>query len=135
MRAAILCLFLITGVTARAGQIPVREIVAPIYPRLAWLASLQGSVTMELEINRDGKVQSVKASGADALLLKESEKNIRLWTFGPFAEGTSFPVRLKVQYTYRFEGEPDDKFLPPRVTITIPDRVEIVAWPPKPIPD
>jgi TonB family protein len=135
MRSAILSLLLLTGVAARAGQIPVREIEAPIYPRLAWLASLQGSVTLELEINREGKVRSVKVSGADALLQKESEKNIRQWTFGPFAEGTTFPVRLKVRYTYRFEGEPDDKFLAPRVIITIPDRVEIVARPPKPIID
>ena len=133
MRATVLCLLLLTGVTARAEQIPVREIVAPISPRLAWLASLQGSVSMELEIDRKGKVQFLKASGADPLLLKASEKNIRLWTFGPFAEGTAFPVRLKVQYAYRFEGEPDDKFLPPRVVITIPDRVEIVVRPPKPM--
>jgi hypothetical protein len=86
---------------------------------------------MKLEVGRDGKVQSVKGSGTHPLLMEEAEKSIRQWTFGPFAKGTSFPVRLKVRYIYRLEGEPDDKFLPARIVITIPDRVEIVARPPK----
>ena len=135
MRAAILCTLLLTGVTAFAEEVPVREIVVPRYNLVARGARLQGSVRLQLEINRDGKAQSVKASGADPLLLKESEKNIRLWTFGPFSKGTAFPVSLEVYYVYKLQGEPEYPMSQPEVVITLPNRIQIVARPPKPIID
>jgi len=135
MSAAILSILLFVGVAVGAEDVRVRQIVAPVYPRLAWLATLQGSVSMELEIGRDGKVESAKASGAHPLLMEESEKNIRLWTFGPFPEGTAFPLKLAVRYAYKLDGEPEYYMSQPNVVITLPDRVQIVARPPKPIPD
>jgi len=130
MRAVMLYIVLLSAASAHAQEPVVRQIVAPVYPRLAWLASLQGRVLLELEIDKNGRVQSVKASGSHPLLRDESEKNIRQWTFQSFRDPSSFPVRLKVQYVYRFEGESEDELSPPRVVITVPDKVEIVARPP-----
>ena len=126
MRTVMICLLLLGAVAANGKDVQVREIVVPMYPRLAWGAGLQGSVHMQLEIDRDGKVQAVKASGAHRLLLQEAEKNIRLWTFGPFPKGTAFPIRLEVDYVYKFEGE--ERYCEePKVVITLPDKVHIVA--------
>jgi hypothetical protein len=132
MRAVMLCMLLLGGVSARAEQPQVRQIVAPGYPLLAWAARLQGSAIMELEIGPDGTVQSAKGSGTHPLLLREAEKNASEWTFGGFTEGASFPIRFKLRYIYRLEGEPAYPMPQPRVVITLPDIVQIVVRPPEP---
>jgi len=135
MGAAMVWALLFSVFTGRSQCVTVRQVVVPTYPHLAWMAHLQGVVSMQLEIGQDGKVESVKASGADALLRKQSEDNVRLWTFGPFCEGTAFPVRLEVKYTYKLEGDPEYYMSQPKVLITLPNQVELVARPPKPVPD
>ncbi len=130
MRAAVICVLLLGSATLNAQDIPIRQIVVPTYPLLGRDARLQGRVRMDLEIGEDGKVQSVRSSGAHILLLDESEKNIRQWTFGPYPEGTRFPVRWVVRYEYKLEGEEEYRMSPPRVVITLPNDVQIVARPP-----
>jgi len=132
MRAVLICVLLLGAAALNAEDIRVREIVAPQYPLLAWGARLQGSVDLQLGIDRDGKVQAVKASGGHPMLLEEASKNIRLWTFGPFPARTTFPVRLEVHYVYKLEGEEEYPMSQPRVVITLPNRVQIVARPPEP---
>jgi len=71
---------LLVEAAPQAKDIAIREIVVPTYPHLAWLARLQGSLEMDLQVGQDGEVQSAKVQGAHPLLREESEKNIRSWT-------------------------------------------------------
>jgi hypothetical protein len=115
-------------------QVRVHQLLVPGYPHLARAASLQGTAGVTIEIGSDGKVISAEASGASPLLLRETEANIREWTFGPFPEGVRFPVRHKVIYVYKLEGKQAYYDPLPKVVLSLPDRVEIKSQPPEPQP-
>jgi hypothetical protein len=56
--------FVISCVLQVSAEPHVKHKVGPNYPPLAWQASIQGSVTVEIELGTDGDVVSAKASGA-----------------------------------------------------------------------
>jgi len=61
----------------------VKHVVPPGYPHLARAATLQGTVTVEIDIDPDGTVTSERSSGANELLRRASEDNIAQWMFCP----------------------------------------------------
>lgn len=105
-----------------------KHVLAPSYPRLAWLARLTGTVSLDVQVAADGRVRSATGSGAHKLLNSTAEENIREWTFCPSSEG----VTLEVTYVFRFEGQGQNEQSPPRVLLDLPNRVEIIAHPPVP---
>ena len=137
MRVSLLCLFLVSTVASHgADQICVRHLPVPGYPRLARMARLQGSVSVELEIGADGKVLSAKGSGAHRLLARASEENIRQWSFGAVPGGAaSVPARRhRVIYVYKLEGKEECYDSPPIVVLDLPDRIQVTGHPPEPQP-
>jgi TonB family protein len=110
----------------------VRHVVVPGYPRLARIARLEGTVSVEVEIGTDGTVISAKASGAHKLLERAAEENLRQWTFEPTARGSV--SKHTIIFTYRLDGKEEDSESPPVVILDLPCRIEIIAHPPEPQP-
>jgi hypothetical protein len=119
------------SVAAAWGQsVFVNNPVIPTYPALATGALLQGEITVEIEIGKDGRVLSAKASGGNEILLRATEKNISAWTFGLTSETKSFPVKHTIIYVYKLVGERTRDTGCTSVVFHLPDRIEISARPP-----
>lgn len=133
MKSLFLTSFLFLGTAAYGGERTcVRHLVAPGYPHLARMASLQGSVTVNFEILPDGRVISASGSGAaHKLLISASEENIRLWTFEPLQPPATSPAKRKITYVYKFKGKQLYHDPPPTVVLDFPDRVKITTHPPQ----
>jgi len=112
----------------------MKHVVVPGYPHLARAATLQGTVSVEIDIDPNGTVTSKRSSGAHELLRRASEDNVAQWTFCPvsIAVGTR---KRSIVYIYKLEGPkeyPCDSAS--IVSIDLPDHLEIVAHPLKPMP-
>jgi len=92
------------------------------------MARLQGSISIDLEIGRDGKVLSAKALGGEGLLQQESVKNVRSWSFAP-PEAKDFPIKQRIIYVYRLRGEPVSYNPIPAVALHLPNRIQITTEP------
>lgn len=135
MKALFLSFLLAASACYAADEICPRRVVVPGYPRLARMARLQGSVSVQIEIASDGRVVSAQASGTDRLLERAAEDNIRHWTFSPASPpGSSTSSRATVTYIYRLDGQEVYYDPPPRVVLDLPNRVEITSQPPMPQP-
>jgi TonB family protein len=134
MKAFFLGTLLIASAVCCAAQgLCVRRIVAPGYPRLARIAKMQGEVTVDIGVSADGRVVSVKTSGADELLKEASAENARQWTFCPTRKAPSEPLEhLIVTYIYRLDGGEEYYDPPPRLVFDLPQRIEITTHPYKP---
>ena len=129
MGSLLTCLLLCQLTGQGPQRLCVQDIVVPGYPRLARIAQLEGSVSLELRIGEDGTVLSAEGSGAHPLLVQEAEKNIREWTFAMFPQSTEFPISHRIVFTYRLQGKPEYREPIPRVVLHLPDRVEIISRP------
>jgi TonB family protein len=129
----VLTSFLVLSTVAYcADAMCVRHLVAPGYPHLARMASLQGSVTVDFEIAPDGRVISASGSGAaHKLLISTSEENIRQWTSGPLQPPGTSSTKHTITYIYKLEGKELYYDPPPTVVLDLPDRVEITTHPPE----
>ena len=76
MRTLILCVLLSQSVGLSAEHACIHSIVLPVYPPLARMARIQGTVNLDVEIGLDGKVLCVKASSGHALLRRAAEKSV-----------------------------------------------------------
>lgn len=131
-----LCLIVLATATCGDAQgVCVRHLVVPGYPRLARMARLQGSVSVDVKIDADGTVASAKGSGSSKLLERAAEQNLRQWTFypRPTKGGCSF-TRLTIIFVYRLEGREEYYDPPPRVIMELPSHVQIISNPPEPQP-
>jgi len=129
MRYVFFCLFLSPTFCLGADSLCVREVLVPGYPVLARVAKLQGSIVVELEIGRQGKILSAKASGGHKFLMREAEKNVLHWSFAPLPESEKVPLKHTITYVYKLEGKPVDYNPVPTVLLHLPDRVEITTRP------
>jgi hypothetical protein len=111
------------------NRVEVREAREPVYPLDSRIKRIQGIVYVAVSIGDQGKVVSVRGTGADLLLVKSSEENASRWVWGPFPRNTQFPVAQTVIYDYKLEGNSTFVLTSPKVTMVLPGRVEIVASP------
>ena len=122
-------LFLLIPVRCVAQDIQVRHVVVPDYPSLPRMASIEGSVDVEVEIDSEGKVINTKASGGHPLLQRAAQANVRLWRFSPLKPpGDPNQNRMTVTYVYKIEGQAAYGTAP-EVTLDLPSRVEIITRP------
>ena len=129
-KQTIVYMLIATASLTAQKHVCVRNLVIPDYPALAWMARAQGKVVLDIQILADGHVAHVNASGGPRLLQSHAMRNIRKWTFGNFPEGSKFPIRHRIVYVYRLEGEPQSGNAPTYV-FQLPDQLEIVANPPQ----
>jgi TonB family protein len=113
----------------------------PEYPARALANNVQGRVDLEVQIGADGKVMFAHAVGADPILEKAAEDNVRTWEFGPFPPVAQFPVYDIITYEFKLKGPPVSVGpLTPTVRTDLPNHVVIesrlmfndLAWPIKP---
>jgi len=131
VRSVLACILLMSA-SCGGQQLQVQHFVSPDYPTQAHTANIQGTVKVEVMIGGDGKVFWAKGTGGHPLLVEEAEKNIRLWTFGPFPSVAEFPIRHSVTYSFKLQGEPVIGLLLPTIKTHLPDSVEIVSCPSRP---
>lgn len=131
MKGLLIWLCLATVGFARTDQLCVRHVVVPGYPRVARMARLQGSVTVRVKIASDGTVLEATGRGANGLLVRASEDNVRKWVFGRPPLGATVPRNQEVTYAYTLQGPPEYGESTPTVVLDLPSRVEISARPPE----
>ncbi|HEX6504070.1 MAG TPA: energy transducer TonB [Terriglobales bacterium] len=97
----------------------VKSAEMPLYPHLARMARIEGTVGME--VTTDGMaVTNITASGAHKLLLDAAEHNVRTWKFYRHK-----PQTFRVTFTYKLEKPEVFGFVNPTVLLELPNRVEI----------
>jgi len=118
----ILALLLSAG-CARKDEICVKHLEVPDHPRIALLARIQGTVTLDLTIAADGRVISVSGSG-DSLLKSAAEANIRGWVFSGSTKSASTVRQLTITFEYISTAGTEDN---PRAAVAfdLPGRVQI----------
>jgi TonB family protein len=117
-------------VCAHAADRAVRHIVAPDYARLARIANLQGTVSVQVEIAPDGRIISAKAEGGHPLLQRAAEDNVRTWVFEAKTERSIQTIR----YRYVLEGKQTYEEPHAKVVFDLPSEVEIRSNPYEPQP-
>ena len=78
--------------------------VAPVYPRLAQDARVEGLVILEAVIGVDGRVQDVRIIRSKPLLDQAAMDAVRQWRFTPtLLYGTPVPVILTVTVDFKLQ--------------------------------
>jgi TonB family protein len=91
------------------GNSPVRRVactsseggllyrVDPEYPRAARVAHVSGDVVLEIVINKQGRVEEVKATSGNPLLIQSAIDAVRQWRYQPYMIGNkAIPVQASV---------------------------------------
>jgi TonB family protein len=115
------------------NQPAVVSAVAPLYPPIIRAAGLTGDFHVDVEIDRDGKVTSVKAANAPKLMQRVIEEAARQWQFAPDLNGQK---KRQAQLTFSFRRMPSKTpnsestpvFYPP-YCIEVRDNIEIINNP------
>lgn len=75
--------------------------VEPVYPEGAQQARIQGVVTVEATIGRDGKVKGAKITGSIPLLDEAALTAVRQWEYAPtMIDGVATPVIMTVKVNF-----------------------------------
>jgi TonB family protein len=75
--------------------------IGPIYPAMAALAHVQGTVLLKVEIGTDGRVINVEPLSGPPILVTAASDAVREWTYTPFLlNGT--PTTVTTVVTVRF---------------------------------
>ena len=76
--------------------------VAPIYPQQAMQMHLQGSVVLEANISKEGKITNVKTVSGDAVLARAAADAVRQWKYKPYVlngEAVGIQTEVTVKFT------------------------------------
>lgn len=73
----------------------------PVYPDQAKRLSISGVVTIRFEIDAEGRITSMLATGGHNLLRKAAEEAARNWRFSP-AKRNGIPVSSSYEVNFRF---------------------------------
>ncbi len=97
----------------------VKSAEMPLYPHLARMARIEGTVRME--VTTDGMaVTKIAGSGAHKLLLDAAEQNVRTWKLYRHK-----PQTFMVVFIYKLERPDVFGFVNPTLLLELPNRVEI----------
>ncbi len=94
--------------------------VEPVYPPLAKAARLQGKVTLEVVVSKEGAVKNVKTVSGPPMLISAATNAVKQWQYKPFmVEGTAAEVSTVVEVPfslgiseadYKKEQDASDKY-------------------------
>lgn len=88
-------------VEAKTIQQHIDHEVPPVYPAIAKVARIQGTVVFDLRIGTTGKIESIKAVSGPAMLQQAATDCLKQWTFKPFKEN-GVPAIATGQYSIIF---------------------------------
>jgi protein TonB len=75
--------------------------VAPQYPNLARQARIQGTVTLDAIIGKDGSVRSLNVASGHPMLVPAAMAAVRQWHYKPY-DSDGLPSDVKTQITVNF---------------------------------
>jgi len=84
-----------------ADGVPLHKVL-PIYPSAAVAQKLEGNVSLQADIARDGKVKRVTVLSGDPILAQAALVAVRQWTYAPAGAGE--PDQREQQVTIRFKA-------------------------------
>src|SRR5215472_3895915 len=73
----------------------------PVYPAGAFAKGIEGTVTLDVVIGRDGKVLSVEPITGAALLAEAASEAVKAWIFRP-TKLNGRPVEIAIQIEINF---------------------------------
>jgi TonB family protein len=88
-------------VTAKMIQEHTDHRVFPVYPPIAKVAQVQGTVVLDLRIGTTGNIESIRAISGPAMLQQAAIDCVKQWTFHPF-EKDGAPAIATGQYNIIF---------------------------------
>jgi hypothetical protein len=126
-----------------AQRPPLTHAELPLYPPIARLAHISGTVEIQVVVEKglvvDAEVMSIEVSSTNSPQLTEEGKrkaglylsspslaNLKTWQFQ-----SGDQTKFLVKYIYRIEGEPTSTLETPRIEFDLPS-VKITATPIKP---
>jgi hypothetical protein len=110
-----------------AGELPaVNHADVPLYPPMARIAGISGTVQVEVTV-KNGLVASTELkSSAPPILVNATLENLKTWRFASDANAT-----FRVTYIYEVEKEATASPGNPRIEMQLPNLIKITAKPPK----
>jgi protein TonB len=82
-------------------KLRIVEQVKPIYPELAKISRTEGSVTLQLTINREGGVSKVEIVNGPALLTRAAQDAAKGWKYKPtIVNGQAMEVITQVHISF-----------------------------------
>jgi TonB family protein len=82
------------------------RMVMPIYPQIAYKAAIEGRVSVEIELDEEGKVVSAKAGAGHQMLRQAAEDAARRSRFKPATfEGVPIKAKGVLVYNFSVRGE------------------------------
>ena len=107
----VLALGLLQG-PARLRNFASSRVVGMSYPVLALAARIEGMVTLELTVGKDGKVADAKTVGfANRVLADAALLNIRQWRFRALNEPGAAAPTILLTYGFKFQGVSSGKLI------------------------
>lgn len=85
----------------------LRHVVQPVYPEIAKVSHIEGTVVLHCVIARDGTVQQIEFVSGPPLLMKAAMDAVRQWTYEPMllnGEAIEVDTRVSVVFTLGAEG-------------------------------
>jgi TonB family protein len=87
-----------------SAAIAIANLVVPVVPPVS-PSGVQGSVTLETEISREGTVESVKALSGEAALVQAASDAVKQWHFKPtLLNGQPTAIITNITVTFPFTG-------------------------------
>jgi len=106
-----------------------KHIETPVYPPLAQVARIQGTVILKVTIDADGEVYNAEVANDAAhpvhdLLARSAFDNILLWRF---EKPPTAPFTQLIVYQFKFDRSPHYDNTLTEVKFDLPDHVTILA--------
>jgi protein TonB len=82
-------------------KLRILEQVKPVYPELARISRTEGSVTMQIGINKEGGVSKVEIVSGPALLTRAAQDAVKQWKYKPtIVNGQAVEVITQVRISF-----------------------------------
>jgi len=94
LRALVLIAIVFTMAVPAFAARAVKQRVAPQYPELAKRMKIAGAVKLEVKVDAEGKVLSVKTVEGNHMLAQAAEEAMKKWKFEPGPGETTEEVTL-----------------------------------------
>jgi len=120
LRLAASCMFLICVMSFAPAQVVSQRVrvsegvgralilkkVDPVYPPLAWQARIQGTVILQVRINKSGDVENIQLFSGHPILAPVAVAAVKQWKYKPYLlNGQPVEVETRVTVNFNLAGE------------------------------